>query len=129
MIFGYIFANLIAALLGIMEAMIYGKKGHDSFKRDEHRWIYTPIRTLFFCLAFSFHFVDLEGCFFIFVSAILSFPFFHDGFYYLGRKWIDGAYDGFMDMTTGSTAKISIPPVARFVLFLTGIMLFLIGWW
>ena len=128
MIIGYIISCFVASLLGLIEALLYSLKGNKGLKGlDEHRWLYVPQRILIFALAFSFHFIGLEECLFVFFCALLSFPFFHDGFYYLGRKWIDGAYKGFFDMTTGSSAKTSFEPVTRVMLLITGLIIMVMG--
>ena len=129
MIIGYIISCVIASLLGLIEALLYSLKGNKGLKGlDEHRWLFTPLRILIFgAYPFTFHFIGFEECLFVFFCALLSFPFFHDGFYYLGRKWIDGAYKGFCDMTTGSSAKTSFEPTTRIMLLITGLIIMIMG--
>lgn len=118
---------MASSWLGIMEAMIYGGKMYDSFKFDHHKGIYVPMRLTIFLFAASFCFIDLNEVPFVLSCVCLSFPFFHDGFYYLGRKWIDEAYYGFFDMTTTSTAKTSFDPPQRVILFICSMLLLMLA--
>jgi hypothetical protein len=57
------------------------------------------------------------------VAVLLMFSFFHNGFYYLGRKKLDGAYNGFTDTSRNTTAKNSFNFKKRTVLLIISILI------
>jgi len=61
------------------------------------------------------------------LGLAFTFPFIHDGFYYIRREKLrPGTYPkGFTSNSTTSTAKIEIPYEWRLVLFIIGIALWL----
>jgi len=134
----YILYIICSSFLGVIEAMIYAKLGSDSFKWDEH-YFYTAQRIFLFLIpiiTFGFY-INIDVVWFTIplinfhvykyisislIAAAFGFPFFHDGAYYQGRKFIDNAYTGFFANTTNKFWwNLTILP--RTVLFLIGLAL------
>ena len=75
----------------------------------------------------GFKFKDLHSLFFwllIMICLGLSFPFFHNGFYYQTRNKIDSTkYPlGFIDMSTTSIAIINFTFIIRLLMLILGIV-------
>jgi purine-cytosine permease-like protein len=97
---------------GGVNALIWGRKGADSFKIDEH-WIILLVEALFYAII-----IYLSECrediskWQVVLCCICSFvskPFFKDGAYYQTRElMVKGTYPkGWFDDSNTSTAKIN----------------------
>lgn len=124
----YIFSVLIAMFLGLFEALLFStnlRGEHISsffkrkFKYDIHIFL-TLMRFVIFIPMFSVLLPPLN--FFFLTSVVFMFPFIHDGFYYLGRKHIDGAYNGFTDVSETTSAIFSLDFPSRTVLFFVSLL-------
>lgn len=103
---------------GFSHAILYGRKGDQSFKWNEHI-VFNIARGSFLLALF------LPGNIWTVLSAACTFPFFHNGFYYTQRDRIDGSYPKrWWAMTKGSSAKINFTPVIRTALAVLGLVAF-----
>lgn len=99
-IFLYIVFLIYPAISGIKDAVLWSKKGTDSFKFDEH-FIFVIERAAFIFSVLLTAYVVKNSCvtpwniLAIFFCWALGFPFVHNGSYYWGRSKIDKAYMGF----------------------------------
>jgi len=125
--FFYIASVFIAMFLGFFEALLFstslrGEHISSFFKRkfkvDIHVFL-TLMRFVIFLPMFSI--LTPPHNFFFLTSVIFMFPFIHDGFYYLGRKHIDGAYNGFTDVSETTSAIFSLDFPSRLVLFIVSL--------
>jgi hypothetical protein len=92
-----------------------------SLRRDEHV-MFTIQRILVATMCGMIGFDGWINCFLLVFALACSFPFFHDGQYYVVRGKLDGIYPkGWFDQSTTSTAKSDkydfFNPVSRTVLF------------
>ena len=107
-----------------MKASITLQKG---LKTDEHV-MFTIQRVFVLALAATACYSNLLNTSLILFSLMLSFPFFHDGMYYVTRHDLDGIYNKrWFDQSTTSTAKSDkfnfFNPVSRTVLFGTSVLI------
>jgi hypothetical protein len=120
----YLYICFFHTVYGVINAYIYGRKGAESLKRDEHIDILGLI-VIFLLYPYLVKMFDLNyyqlnwGT----VCGILASPFFKDGAYFQTRHYIDGAYKGWLDDSTTSTAKINFKMPARVLMFVCSIML------
>jgi hypothetical protein len=134
----YILSIIIASFMGVFEAILFAssvKDKHSSdfwkFKMgsDIHLFLTSYRISVFFPIAISLWFLNgWQQAFLYTCSILLAFSFFHNGFYYLFRKKLDGAYNGFTDESETTTAKISLSFKERFGLFLISLCLLLINY-
>lgn len=120
----YLVLNLYALIDGVCDAILYSRKGADSFKWNEH--IVLVIRRclvgLLVLLGVQAPYTDIliQLC-----CYVLSFSFFHNGAYYITRELINGKgllwYYWFHDSTT-STAKLEFNYLFRTLLFLISLI-------
>lgn len=110
---------------GVFEAILFhntkslNAKFKDLFKFDIH-WLFVFIRAIHLTplLFISNHWIVL-GLF-----AVFTFPFLHDGFYYLIRKQLSGGKvypKGWIDKSPNTTAKLSFNFGTRLVFFIFGV--------
>lgn len=105
---------------GFSHAILYGRKGHESFNWNEH-WVFTVMRLLF---GFA---ITIPGSPLVVVSGLCMYPFFHNGMYYTQRDRIDGSYPRrWWDMTKGSSAKTNFSVEQRIILAIHGLVLFVL---
>lgn len=115
-----------ATLEGIREAFYFHYKGFGNPETvpDEHL-LFTLQRAIVWMIL-PFVAFPLYGwwCAITLVTTPLIFSFFHNGNYYSTRNTIDPTvyHKGFKDMTTSSTAKISMSYPVRTTLFVIGIL-------
>lgn len=113
---------LYSGLEGDREAYYY----HYANKTDEKK---KNLHPLFFVhrLVFAMAPIFLGFPPLMLFGLAFTFPFIHDGFYYIRREKLrPGTYpQGFTSNSTTSTAKIEIPYEWRLVLFIIGIALWL----
>lgn len=78
---------------GCCNALIWGRKGADSFRLDEH-WFIVLVEVSFWLIILGVSEFDLSkwDVRVALISGILSKPFFKDGAYYYTRDLIDGSY-------------------------------------
>jgi hypothetical protein len=112
---------------GLKDAILWGRKGADSYTWDEHNVfiierIFQTLYVLFVIVLWYLSILTPLDLIISEIAYILSFPFFQDSFYYEGRKRIDGAYKGFWDDSATSTAKLNFKFKTRLLLFLFGIL-------
>src|SRR4051812_36369633 len=87
-IFTYILLHGYAYAIGITHAILYGRRGADSFPNDEHKYFVAGHISV--CLAvFSATYIKPEDAVIVLFAFMLSFSFIHNGAYYLTRKKID----------------------------------------
>jgi hypothetical protein len=112
-----------------INAFIYGRKGAESLKRDEHIDI-VMLQMLFFVYTFLVLFLDVDvyDLFWATFAGVFATPFFKDGAYFQTRKSIDGTYKlGWFDDSTTSTALINFTMPVRCLFFLCSIVLIWYG--
>lgn len=118
------------AFSGFANSLYYSKEGADAFTWDEHAFLmvmrgwfllYGPL--LDYTNSEWYHHLILVIC------SILVFPFWHNGSYYWGRNKINPAVypKGFWDEPSKtSTSKINFSLKQRCILFVAGIIIFVI---
>jgi hypothetical protein len=128
MIVLYLCICLFQIVFGAINAFIYGRKGADSLKRDEHIDI-VVLQGLFFLYPFLVLWlrVDVYELCWATVAGIFATPFFKDGAYFETRKRMDPTVYrlGWLDDSTTSTAIINFKMPMR-VLFFIGSILMLV---
>jgi hypothetical protein len=121
----WILLNLYACVSGTKDAILYCKKATESFKWNEHIVFFIersivcsiPIITLYFNISLA----NITWCLLAFV---LSFSFFHNGFYYETRRKIDVPTYRWNSNSKESSAKLELNFVVRtFLLTLAVIIL------
>ena len=120
----YLVLNLYALLDGVCDAILYSRKGADSFKWNEH--IVLVIRR---CLVGLLVLLGVQAPYPCVITQLLcfglSFSFFHNGAYYITRELINGKgllwYYWFHDSLT-STAKLEFNYFFRTLLFLISLI-------
>jgi len=122
----FILVSLLLWLYSGLEGDREGYHYHYANKTDEKK---KNLHPLFFCQRSAVAIVALCLGFspLMLLGLAFTFPFIHDGFYYIRREKLrPGTYPkGFTSNSTTSTAKIEIPYEWRFVLFIIGIALWL----
>jgi hypothetical protein len=111
---------------GWKDAVLWSKQGDDAYSWDEHL-IFTGERVGFGIAVTTACLVDMELHIFVVVGlcSIASFFFFHNGMYYLGRKWIDASYLNFFADTKGNKTFMNVPVWVRVPLFLASLSIIL----
>lgn len=126
----FIYIMVFWSLCGVSDGLYYSRRGAESFDWDEHAFLML-VRGWFIMYGPMFYFLVsgwLEMLVLV-VSSILVFPFYHNGFYYLSRNKIDPrVYEkGFWDEPSKtSTSKINFSLKQRVILFVAGIIIFVI---
>lgn len=121
----YLCICLFQVVFGVINAFIYGKKGAESLRRDEHVDI-VLLQALFFVYPFLVLWfkVDVYELCWATSAGIFATPFFKDGAYFETRKRIDGAYRlGWLDDSTTSTAIINFKMPMRVLFFIGSILM------
>lgn len=115
---------IFASLCGSVEAILWSKKAAEAFKWNEHILLVLQ-RGLVILICISCYFLELNiftGSALI-ISAMLSFSFFHNGFYYFTRSKIDVPTYNFTSNSTSSTAKLQFPFIVRLIMFIFSIII------
>lgn len=107
---------------GWKDAVLWSKKGDLAYSWDEHL-IFTGERIGFASAVIATWWINPVWWAFLATGlcGIASFFFFHNGMYYLGRKWIDNTYLGFFSDTKGNHTSINVPVKIRVGLFIISI--------
>ena len=111
-----------SGLEGDREGYHYHYESQVAGKKKNIHWLFLTIRVLVVGVVILLGFSPL-----MLLGIAFTFPFVHDGFYYVRREKLrPGTYPkGFTSNSTTSTAKIEIPYEWRLVLFIVGIALWL----
>lgn len=121
---------------GAKDSILWSRKGHKSFKFNEHiifvieRGSTLSISILSFIIGIEVNKETLKilNLIPLFISCILSFIPIHNGFYYLGRSIIDGSYEGFWsEPRLDSSAKINFSFYSRFLALVISLLLFILS--
>lgn len=121
----YLLMCIFHVLWGSVNALIWGRKGADSFKLDEHWFIVLMELVFWFILLWVGEFQlprwDVRVAV---ISGILSKSFFKDGAMYYTRDLIDGSYPArwWANPSKTSTAIINFSTFWRVAMLLAGIM-------
>ncbi len=113
---------------GRAHAMLYSLKGANSFSWNEHR-TFTLERAAVLSLPLFSTLINTEDAIILMASAMLSFPFWHNGAYYTTRHDIDTPKYGWFSQSQSSTAKHNFSPTLRTILFFSSILLMTIWIW
>ncbi len=89
--------RMYAAYSGKKDAMIYAMKGSNSIPGNEHITFSVERIIVFALIPASFFLIQMFDIYVVYVNCALGFSFWHNGFYFMERKKIDGAYKGFTD--------------------------------
>lgn len=128
MIYLYLLFCIYAIVEGVIEAILYGKKGAETFSWNEHIvYVFARIMVLFSILFASrlTHLSNLD-CLIYASVCMLSFPFFHDGSYYETARKINRPEYRFWSNSQTSTAKIEITWFVRVNMLLVSIISLLV---
>jgi hypothetical protein len=124
MILLWIILNLYACVSGVKDAVLYCKRSTESFSWNEHI-IFFIERAIICSIPVISISISLEELIYSLSAFILSFSFFHNGFYYESRRRIDVNYYRWNSNSNSSTAKFEINFVLRsFLLILAVLILF-----
>jgi hypothetical protein len=129
LIISYLAFNIYACISGLKDSILYSLKGAESFPWNEHT-IYTSERIAIVVLIVSGAFMDQKDLWVLILCIAFSFSFWHNGFYYEGRSFIDKKEYSFISDSTSSTAKLEVKWITRLImkivsiLFLTGYIIF-----
>ena len=137
----FLFANLLLNFLfasfdGIIEAILFYENINSSktYTGNLHPlfvcmrscfWASTAL-VMFLINSYLFKYDTESNLFFVAVALVaefMVFPFFHDGFYYWARNYLDKSTypKGFFDYSTTSNAIINLTFYERLIVFLLGL--------
>lgn len=107
----FIFFAFYPVIFGVINALIYGRKGAESYKIDEHYIIILEIAFVYGQVEIVNEFRDTFSVWDIrtvIICILFCHPLLKQAGYFEGRNLIDGSYPkGWMDDSTTSTAKIN----------------------
>lgn len=107
---------------GIVEGVMWSKQGAQAFSWNEHA-ILAVQRVLFGATVWlASTYPDAR---IVLLASLPAFWFFHNGGMYQTRYFIDGAYDGFWEDSTTSTAGINITWQWRWKLAAVSVVIFI----
>lgn len=110
-----------SAFAGIVEGILYGKKGADSFTFNEHAFFVVKMLCLAALVILPFKASLVQGLVVTCVWALMH-PLVHDGFYYETRRQIDVPnYRWYYDYSKTSTARLELRFIVRISLFCSGL--------
>lgn len=118
--------NMYAMVSGTKDAVLWSRLGTEAYPWNEHI-IFVIERGIFFGTPMLFTFIDVETAMVLIMSAVISFPFWHNGFYYTMRRTIDVPDYRWNSDSTTSTARLQITWKIRLALFIIsnlGLILF-----
>lgn len=116
MILSFLVIIMYACVEGFTHAVLYGRRGADSFKWNEHLLFNAQRAILVTALFFK---PDIYSI----ISGLLCFSFFHNGFYYTQRDRIDNSYPKrWWDDSTSSSATINFSVKVRTGMAIAGIL-------
>lgn len=128
MLYIYLLFVIYSSLAGSVEAILYGKQGAETFKWNEH--ILYVLKASFvlggYLLAPYLVQMSIMESLVCFIISAVSYPFFHDGFYYETARRINRPDYKFSSNSKTSTADIEIPWAIRLNAFLLSIITLLI---
>jgi len=129
----YILSILISLAYGVMEAFMFVSKVgklhfSEYFKEKTNLDIHAGLQVLrvLTYLPILLYFNSIAEASIFSLLIIAMFPFMHDGMYYHTRSKLDGAYKGWGDMQTTSTAIISLNYPERTLLFIGSLVTLII---
>lgn len=113
----YLFLNLYAAASGVKDAVLWSKKGAEAFSWNEHK-IFVIERTIICFALYTVLYLRHDQLLVVIAAFVLSFSFWHNGCYYLGRNGIQSNVypKGFWDESASSTALLELSLVQRSLL-------------
>lgn len=129
----YIISIFIAMFLGALEGLMFcgyvGKEHISDFwmrktKLDIHVLL-TLIRVFIYLPMFLSLIFPVNV--FYGLATITMFPFFHDGQYYYTRHLLDGAYNGWKDESSTTSAKFSLSYKERVIALVISFCLIILG--
>jgi len=117
----------IYSSLGAVEALLWARKGAESFKWNEHAWVLAPQRVwIGITILLTGLCANLYGAIIVavFVASIPAFFFFHQGTMYMVRNHINHLVypNRWKDDSTTSTAKINVEWGWRLGLFIMSVL-------
>lgn len=122
-----ILLSSICCIFGIKEAILYSRKGAESFKYNEHIiWVIERCLILLLFTTACYFPTNLKGMIIHCVYFILSFSFFHNGFYFITQNKILNNGKNFFSYSETSTAVFELKFQQRLFLFLIGIIILFI---
>ncbi len=119
MIYIYILFCIYASLSGLKDAILYGKRGAETFYWNEHTLfnVERGVVLLGYCASMLFARISYADLSWLALSCLMAFSFFHNGFYYETARQINRMDYRFWSDSKTSTAKIEISWNLRFTLF------------
>lgn len=118
-------------LSGFKDAVLWSGRSYNAVKWDLHM-LFAAERISFGLSAFVpalfvYHgLIDIYNVIIALISLGFSFPFFHNGFYYKGREYIDVAYKGWFDYSYDYKSFWNFTPFVRTLLLVLGLLILLI---
>lgn len=112
----YFLLNILAGVLGFKEGMLYSRKGSQAFKWNEHL-VFVLERSLIAISLVLFSFLNLQEATVLIALWVFSFSFWHDGFYYVSREFIDVPKYHFSAESEDSSATLELSYFWRSFLF------------
>ncbi len=110
-------------LSGIKDAILYSRLGADMFSWNEHL-VYALERGVIMCAIIYATQVSLLDSIVVCFVGLLSFSFWHNGFYYMARKDVPGYR--FNSNSTTSTAVFEFSWSVRLTMFIISISAYIL---
>jgi hypothetical protein len=118
----YILICYYAYMQGRAHGVLFSLKGSRAFPWNEHR-MFVLERGSVFALPFFSTLITTEDSLILLLVSMLSFPFWHNGAYYITRHSIDTPSYGWFSQSKSSSAKNNFGPTLRTVMFIISLII------
>lgn len=114
---------IYASLSGMNNAILYGKRGAETFKWNEHMLFFIERGTVLGIGLYGSLFVkaSIKECLILLTACVFAFSFYHNAFYYETTRQINRPDYRFWSNSKTSTAKVNMDFKYRFPLAIISI--------